>query len=235
MSRVRRLATLIRRPHSRKGRLVRSLVLFGSLLLIAGLAWVLAFSPWLVLRTVTVQGAALVSNEEVETAAQAPLGTPLARVSERAVAERVAVLPAVQLVTVTRRWPATLNIRVTERRPVLVFGTAPAAVLVDAAGATFPGTPPDRVLEARGPLADPRLLIGVATLVQAFPAELRDAAVLVEFTSADAITLQLADDREVFFGSSEQAGLKAEVALALVRGTKAEYIDVSAPHRPSTR
>lgn len=235
MSRISGATRVLRHPVSRKGRLLRAGLLLGSVLIIAAVAWVLLFSPWLVLRTVTVQGAALVRLEDVEAAAQPAMGTPLARVSERAVAERVAALPAVEQVTISREWPATLDIQVAERRPVLVIGDGADAVLVDAAGASFPGVAPDGVLEARGPLSDSRLLAGVATLVEAFPQELRSAAVRVEFTSADAITVRLTEDRDILFGSADQAGLKAQVALALLRGTTAEHIDVSAPTRPSTR
>lgn len=235
MSRWRRTVGKIRRPNSRKGRVVRGAVLVGTTLTVAGLIWLVFFSPWLVLRTVTVQGVALVSVEAVESAAQAPLGTPLARVSERAVAERVAGLPEVERVTVSRRWPTTLAIRVSERQPVLFSGSEPNTVLIDQAGAIFPGAPPEGVLEARGPLDDAGLLSGVASLVQAFPAELKESAVLVEYTSADAITVRTADDREIFFGSADLPDAKAEVALALVRGTRADHIDVSAPSRPSTR
>jgi cell division protein FtsQ len=235
MSRISAAAGVLRRPASRKDRLLRTGILLGSVLIIAAVAWILLFSPWLVLRTVTVHGTALVRWEDVEAAAQPALGTPLARVSERAVAERVASLPAVKQVTVSRQWPATLDIQVDERRPVLVIGDGANSVLVDAAGASFPGVAPEGVVKARGPLSDSRLLAGVATLVEAFPEELQSAAVLVEFTSADSITVRLTEDRDVFFGSADQAALKAEVALALLRGTTAEHIDVSAPTRPSTR
>jgi cell division protein FtsQ len=235
VNRIARLVGRKRRPPTRKQRLVRTLGAVGVLLAVLGISWAVFFSPWLVLRNVTVQGTSVLSAEEVETVAAAPLHRPLARVSERAVAERVVTLPAVDRVTVTRRWPSTLQIRVTERRPLFHVGEGAGAVLVDRVGATFRATPPDGVIEGHGPSDDPQLLAGVAAVVEAMPPELHDAAERVEFTSKDAITVRLAQNRVIFYGSAEQARTKGEVALALVQGTHAEHIDVSAPSRPSAR
>lgn len=233
MTRIARMAN--RQPPTRRQRLIRVFALVAVFVVVLGLSWVVFFSPLLVVRNVTVQGTSLIGVDEVKDQADVPFGSPLARISERAVGQRVATLPAVDRVTVTRRWPSTVNIRVTERRPLFHVGHGPEAVLVDSAGAIFHATPPDGVLEGRGATGDPRLLAGVAGVVEALPPELRDAAVLVEFPSADAITVRLGEDRMIFFGSAEQARAKGEVALALFHGTHARQIDVSAPSRPSTR
>lgn len=234
MTRIARLAN--RRPlPSRRRRVIRALALVGVFLVVVGISWAVFFSPLLVVRNVTVEGTSILSVDEVKDKAAVPFGRPLARISERAVGQRVADLPAVDRVTVNRRWPSTVNIRVTERRPLFHIGGGPEAVLVDSAGAIFRASPPDEVLEGRGPTDDPRLLTSVASVVEALPPELRDAADLIEFTSADAITLRLAGDRVIFFGSADQARMKGEVALALFQGTHAGQIDVSAPGRPSTR
>lgn len=233
MTRIARLAN--RQPPTRRQRLIRALALVVVFLLVLGIGWVVYFSPWLVVRNVSVQGTSVLSADQVEDAADVVLGHPLARVNERAVGERVAALPAVDRVTVNRRWPSTVNIRVTERRPLFHVGHGPDAVLVDRVGVTFRAIPPDGVLEGRGPSDNPRLLADVATVVEALPAELLDAAVRVDFTSADAITVRLTEDKDIFFGSAEEARAKGEVALALVHGTHAKHIDVSAPGRPSAR
>lgn len=233
MTRIARLAN--RRPPTRRQRVVRAVALVGVFLVVIGISWLVFFSPLLVVRNVTVQGTAILVGDDVKDIADVPFGIPLARVDERAAGERVAALPAVDRVTVIRRWPSTVNIRVTERRPLVHIGAGPEAVLVDPHGATFKATPPDGVLEGRGATDDTRLLAGVASVVEALPPELREAAVLIEFPSADAVTVRLTEDRMVFFGSAEDARIKGEVALALFHGTHADHIDVSAPSRPSTR
>ncbi|MDO5500151.1 MAG: FtsQ-type POTRA domain-containing protein [Propionibacteriaceae bacterium] len=203
---------------------------------VAGLAtWVVFFSSALVLRSVHVEGTAILTQDEVLAQAQAPEGRPLARVNEREIAERVAKLPAVREVTVRRAWPRSLEIRVSERVPVFVIGEGDPVTLVDSAGATFRGPLPEGVPQGEGPTGDPALLADVARVVTALPDDLRAVTQQVTFTSPDAITIQIADDREIFFGSADRADLKAEVAHSLVRGTNATHIDVSAPTRPSTR
>jgi cell division protein FtsQ len=72
---------------------------------LAGLAWLLLFSTVFGVRTVEVSGAKIANADDVRRLADVPAGTPLARVDLDAVATRVAGLPAVDTVTVTRNWP----------------------------------------------------------------------------------------------------------------------------------
>lgn len=225
-----------RRRGGRRGR--RRWIIAGAAalaVLVGVLVWLVFFSSVLALRAVVVQGTSMLTEDEVLAQAQAPEGVPLARVSERDIAVRVAQLPAVDEVTVRRAWPTTLEIRVTERVPVFGLGTGQEVSLVDAEGAIFRGPPPQGLLEGSGPTDDPAVLAGAAAVVQALPQDLRVRAEQVTFTSVDAISVELSDNVEIFFGSADQAELKGEVALALVRGTNAKHIDVSAPTRPSTR
>lgn len=226
-----------RRPRGAGWRPGRRSILIGvAALVLAGfLAWLLLLSPALVLKSVRVEGTAMLTPEQVTEAAAAPLGVPLARVSERAVGERVVTLPAVAKVNVRRGLPDHLVIRVTERTPIFAVGEGDPVTLVDAEGATFPGRGSPEIVQAEGPMDDPTLLAGVAAVIRALPADLRVEVERVEFTSRDSITVLLKGDREVFFGSADQPEVKGQVALALVRGTSAKHIDVSAPSRPSTR
>lgn len=228
-----RLST--RRKVSRRRRVVRLAIAFVVVLLAGALAWLVFFSSVLAVRDVEVRGTALLAPEAVSTAAEVPLGRPMARVDERGIAERVATLPAVDRVNVRRSWPSTVTITVTERVPVFAIGQGERATLVDASGAVFVGPRPDGLLDGLGAHDDPRTLAAAASVVAALPVELREQAELVRFVSRDAITIHLKGEREIFFGSAEEAGLKSQVALALVRSTTAKHIDVSAPARPSTR
>lgn len=216
-----------------RGRLILAGIV--GLLVLALVLWLLSLFVGPTLQHVRVSGTQLLSPEEVTTVAAAPIGTPLARVSEQEVGERVAALPAVDRVNVRRSWPSTLDIRVTERVPVFGVGDGGAVLLVDRVGASFRGTPPDGLLAGEGPTADPAVLASAAVIVEALPEDLRNTAQKVTFQSKDSVTVQLDGGREVFFGSADEAPLKAEVALALVRGTTADHIDVSSPSRPSTR
>lgn len=229
-SRLRR-----RRKGGRRRRVLLILGGVGALLVVGALVWLLLFSSVLAVRTVQVRGTALLTPEAVTTAAEVPIGQPLARLDERRIAERVAALPPVDHVNVRRDWPSTVTITVTERVPVFAIGQGDRATLVDAKGAVFVGPRPDGLIEGLGDLDDPRTLAGAATVVQSLPVELREQADLVRFTSRDAITVHLKGGREIFFGSADQAELKCKVAAALIHSTAAKHVDVSAPSRPSTR
>ncbi|WP_425309750.1 FtsQ-type POTRA domain-containing protein [Ammonicoccus fulvus] len=224
-----------RRKDSRRRRVLRLAIAIGVVLIAGALAWLVFFSSVLAVRTVEVRGTAVLTPEAVSTVAEVPLGRPMARLDERGIAERVTTLPAVDRVNVRRAWPSTVVVTVTERVPVFAIGQGDRATLVDASGAVFVGPRPDGLIEGLGALDDPRTLTAAAAVVAALPIELREQAELVRFTSRDAITIHLRGEREIFFGSAEEAGLKAQVALALVRSTAAKHIDVSAPARPSTR
>lgn len=222
-------------PRRRWRRLRVVLLSIGGVVLVGALVWLVLFSSVFALRTVEVQGTSLLTVEDVLRQADAPLGVPLARVSEREIAQRVAELPAVDRVTVRRKMPDRLQILVAERVPVFAVGTGAEVTLVDASGATFLGPRNDQLLTGNGSLSDPTLLAGVADVVKALPPDLRNRAERVTFASRDAITVQLTDGVEIFFGSAEQAQLKAEVALALVRNAPSKRINVSAPTHPTTR
>ncbi|MCY7344460.1 MAG: FtsQ-type POTRA domain-containing protein, partial [Pseudonocardia sp.] len=67
---------------------------------------------------VRVTGVLTVATPDVLAAAAVPVGTPLADVDTATIADRVARLPAVASVRVTRGWPHTVTVAVTERVPV---------------------------------------------------------------------------------------------------------------------
>ena len=112
-------------PSRRRGRLVRRL-LWGAaaavlLLVVAG--WVLFFSPWLDLRTVAVEGRGQIPESAILAAAALSDRTPLASLDTGAAAGRVADLPAVAEVRITRNWPNGVTIAVTPRTPVAYAAT----------------------------------------------------------------------------------------------------------------
>lgn len=104
---------------------------------LALLAWVLLMSPLLAVRTVAVSGTTRLSPQQVRAAADVVRGTPLARVDAAAVVRRVESLRAVADVRVTRAWPSTLKLQVTERKPVVGVVTKNGVTLVDADGVPF--------------------------------------------------------------------------------------------------
>lgn len=238
MSQVHDATSLLR--GRRRQRRTRRLVVGGAglavaLVVVAGL-WAVLFSSLFALRTVAVSGTQVLTPEQVQAAAGAPLGTPLARVGERPIAERVAGLPQVESVTVRRHFPHTLDVRVVERRPAYAVEADGRWLLVDAAGIAYLSVQerPGSLVQVAAPTNDPALLQAVAGVMAMLPPGMAADLESIEARSADTITLKLRG-REVVLGSSADLDLKLQVAQALLQGTKAAWIDVSAPGHPATR
>lgn len=225
------------RQREARRRLLRRLGLVAAVLAVAGgLVWLFYGSPLLVVRSVEVRGNTLVSAEEVTAAAAVPLGTPLVQVDDAGILARVGELPAVARLSVERRWPTTLAITVTEREVRLVVARDGGFDWVDADGATFHHTleRPEGTMLARAAHDDPAILAGIVSVANALPATLRGMATEITADTADSITVQLTDGRQVVWGSSEASDLKAQVVTGLL-DVKAGVYDVSSPSHPTTR
>ncbi|OYN93073.1 cell division protein FtsQ [Propionibacteriaceae bacterium ES.041] len=226
-----------RRLKDRRRRLLISGIaaLVVLLLLVAG--WLVLLSPVLALKQVVVSGTSLLTAEEVTATAAAPMGRPLARVAEQPIADRVATLPQVQQVRVVRSWPTSLKIEVTERQPAFVINRGGRWLLVDEEGIAFVSLTerPEKLIEVRTELVQPEALRQVAQVTGAMPEDLAGQVERVEVPGPDSIKVGLRGGREIFYGSGADAELKGQVAGALVRATKAKWIDVSAPGHPATR
>jgi cell division septal protein FtsQ len=228
------------RRRRRWGRLrrVRPLVaLVLAVLLVAAGVWAVWFSPLLAANHVDVTGTRALAPVVVRNAAQVPLGHPLARVDLNAVRTRVAALPEVKDVRVTRAWPHGVSIRVTERTAVAVVprgsgfqGLAADGVLFRTYDARPPGLPVVRDL----PGADTEARREAARVVGSLPAAVLSRVDHVSVRTIDDIQLVMRSGRQVMWGDSTQSVQKAEVLTALMR-LKSSEIDVRVPGRPTTR
>jgi cell division protein FtsQ len=172
----------------------------------------------------------------VEAAARVPLGSPLAFTDPAPIEERVRSLPEVRDATVSRSWPNTIRIEVTEREPVFVLNSEGAYWLVDADGVTYHrvGSPPEGLLVAVAETTDGTVLRDIATVVSSLPEALAERVTQVRAATADSITLMLTGNARVIWGSAADSELKGQVATALL-GQKATIYDVSSPTHPVTR
>lgn len=227
-----------RRRHQRKKKIVRWLIVLLVLALVATAGWLVGWSQVFALKTVDVTGTRLLTAEQVTGAARPPLGQPLIRVSERPIAERVAALPQVRSVTVTRHAPNTLEIAVTEREAAFARPLDGKWQLCDDAGVGFVevDAKPEGLVEVRTEVDDPKVLSEVAGAMLAMPEDVRNQVQYAEVKSRDSVQLVLNGDKFLFYGSGEQGRAKGEVASSLLKAVPdATYYDVSAPGNPTTR
>lgn len=233
----------VRRQHHRGRRLslrrLRPWLLVPLGVVIVGVAgWLVYGTQVLGLRQIEVSGSVLAPADQVRSVVGVAAGTPLARIDTGDVAARVGALPSVASVDVSRSWPHTLVISVTERTPLAVVPAPSGFSVLDADGVVFNLVPtrPDGVVLFRlatpGP-TDPATRSALRVLGALTP-PLRSALVELVAESPDHVRLVLADDRTVVWGDAERSDVKATVATALL-ATDAATIDVSIPDVATTR
>ena len=190
--------------------------------------------------TVQVDGVTTLPADQVRETAGIEPGTPLLRVDVDAARERVARLPQVASVEVTRGWPRTVVVTVVERVPIAIVGKPGRRSLVDAEGVLFDtvtGEPPAGVVPlevaAPGP-GDPATAAALGR-DRGAPADIRRRGHL---RGGDDGGGRLADPRRrtlVRWGGPEKSGEKATALAALLEQLAdgdlepAATIDVSTP------
>jgi cell division protein FtsQ len=216
-------------------------MVLAVVLVVAGaLAWLLLGSPLLAVRTVQVDGESGLSEDQVVATAGIAAGTPLVRVDTAAAAARVAALPQVASVEVTRGWPNTVVVTLAERVPVAVVTVDGTRRLMDADGVVFDtitGDAPAGVvpLDVPDPGPDDAATTAALGAVVALPRAVRAEVTGVSARTADDVTLTLTDGRSVLWGSAADTDRKAEVLDALLTQIEdgaldpAEVVDVSTP------
>jgi cell division protein FtsQ len=207
-------------------------VLAGVLVLVLAGAGVVYGTSLFGFRTLRVVGATLVTPEQVREAVRLPDDVPLARVDLTAVQDRVAELPPVARVTVSRQWPSTLLVEVVERTPVAVVPQDRRFVVIDGSGVVFqtrrdrPSGLPLARLGTPGP-ADVATR-GALTVLAALTPELRERLTEVVVAGPAQITLRLRGGRTVLWGDASRSDAKSQVASSLL-AREGNTIDVRTP------
>ena len=229
-----------RRPARPRARSRRPIQLAAAVLVVGAVVWLLLASPVLGVSTVQVDGVTTLPADQVRESAGIEPGTPLLRVDVDAARKRVARLPQVASVEVTRGWPRTVVVTVVQRVPVAIVGDPGGRSLVDREGVLFDtvtGEPPAGVVPlevaAPGP-GEPATMAGLAA-IEALPADIRRQVGSVAASTAEDVSLTLADGTLVLWGGQEESGRKATALAALIEQLAdgdlepAATIDVSTP------
>lgn len=232
---ARPTATRSPRPRRRR-RWLRWIVAALVLALVGTTVWLLGFSSVLATRQVDVTGVRVLRAAQVRDTAQVPIGLPLARQDLDAVAARVATLAPVESVTVDRAWPDAVDIRVTERTPVLALSEIGGVTLVDRAGVAFDQAPsrPAGVVLAETDRTNVALLVQLAVVARALPEDLRLEVASIRAQTPNQISIVLTSGVDITWGTADQSALKAQIVSALMP-RKPRAIDVSSPHNPAIR
>lgn len=228
-------STRSRRP-TRRRYLARRWTALLVVLAVLALGYLVTFTSVLGVRSVDVFGTRDLSVDEVRRQAAIEPGTPMVRLDTDEVVARVAELPRVFGVEVSRSWPSGVEITVTERDPVAVRQLPDGVHLVDRTGLDYttvrtrpPGLPLLRVAEV-GP-DDPSTRAAV-TVIRAIPEQLRKKVVEVAAKTPGSVTLTLGNKRVVRWGNAEDNERKAAVLAPLLTRPGKVY-DVATPEFPT--
>ena len=229
-----------RRQRARRWMRWRYAAVLAALLALAGTGvWLVFFSATLSVTQVEVSGNQLLSTDRVVRIAAVPEGEQLATVDLEDAVRRIETLSEVREAEVTREWPDTVHITVTERVAVAVVELGGTIRGLDSEGIVFrdyekapPGLPRIRPQISTDTVA----LKEAAGVVSALPADLAARVDHVEVQTIDQISLVLRDGREVRWGSADESDLKATVlAELLLEVPQATVYDVSVPGSPTLR
>lgn len=223
----------LRRKMRRRRRAKHLAIGAAILAALIALTWLLFGSSVFAVKHVEVDGQQILTADQIAQHAQVPIGVPLARAPLKVVAQRVQELPAVAEAKVTRSWPNTVHIQVTERVARFQIQDAGGFHWVDDQGTVFnvsPDAQPVPLVSADQ--ADQKTLRGVAAMLGALPEQLRAQIASVDATQVNRITLNLADGRQVVWGNINAPEEKATVLVALLKQPGKVY-DVSVPSHPA--
>jgi cell division protein FtsQ len=206
-------------------------------IVVVALVVVLWFSPLLSVRSVAVDGAVVVPEEQVLDALAVPDGTPLLRVDTAAAAQRVAAIPRVAQAKVTVDFPSTLRAVIAERVPVLFFESPRGAHLIDANAVEFAVAPPPPglpVLHTLHPGTADRATRAAVAVLDSLPDSLRPQLASIAAKSESDIELTLHDGRVVIWGGDTGDQRKAAIIDPLLTRPGQTY-DISSPDLPTVR
>jgi cell division protein FtsQ len=209
-------------------------------LVLALLVWLVAFSSVLGVRTVNVVGARTLTTDQIRAAAGIRAGAPLARLDLGAISSRLGALAPIRTVTVSRSYPASVTIRITERVPIGYRPTEGEAgggqvLLVDRENVAFrtvaaaPAGLPQLLVPSAGPQST-----AAAMVAGVLPGPILKRLSSISAPSAESVTLTLRDGRTVLWGGTDRSADKAQLLTALL-GRPGRYFDLSDPSAVTSR
>lgn len=205
--------------------------------------WLIWFSAVLGVRHVTVGGEKTLTASSISARAEVIRGEPLARVDTMSIEARIAALERVEAVDVTRSWPNTITIRITERTSVAWIRSGGAIRGLDRFGVNFRSyaKAPKSLFEVRvnamGNEKRQDSLVESAKVISVIEKGDPDLFANIDHVnvaSKDSVELVLSKNRTVRWGSAAKSTQKLRVLKPLL-GISARTYDVSAPEQPTTK
>lgn len=211
------------------------------------LAWAVATSPIFAIEQVLVRGNLVLSSDRVIRLSSVEAGDNLLFLSSEDVAARLGANPWIAGVELERSFPATLVVRITERRPVAWIETPDDRLPVAGDGTVL--DPRDGVPRRLPSVGSVPVQLSPGGSVPGRPEALRVAASLTPELSArvagivvegEELVLRLRPRGRVLYGTAsamarKNLSLAGALEWARERRVSVAYIDVRVPERPALK
>lgn len=207
-----------------------------GVLTVAGLGYVVLFTSLLGVRSVEVHGARSVPGDQILAAAAVPTLKPMLLLDTGEIAARVTNIPGVATVEVSRSWPSTVDITVTERAPIGFTAETDGFHLVDSGGLDYKTVQnkPDGLPELQVATVSPQDAVtrSVVAVLATVPEPLKGQIVVVRAKTPGGVEFALNTGKTVRWGDAENADRKARVLTVLLTREGRTY-DVASPELPT--
>jgi cell division protein FtsQ len=234
-----RLKPSARNRPNRQVEIRRRWVALLSVLTVIALVYLLFFSSMLGVKDVSVSGSRTVAADQIRAVAAVPADKPMLRLSTDEIRDKVAGMPGIATVEVSRSWPNTVEITVTERTAIAFFDSGPGGDgvhLVDGGGVVFKTVParPPGLPELKLPKvsADDPVTRAVTAVLGVIPEQLLKQVTTATAKTPASVEFTLSSGKIVRWGTAEQTDRKAKVLAALLTQAGKIY-DVAAPELPT--
>ena len=224
-------------PEERRRARRRTIASVGvSLLVLAGIAAAMPFTPMMPVHGVNVDGNAALTPEQVEELTGIVPETPMGRVDVRAAAEGVAANPWVKSATVKRDWPSSIQVDVEEYTAVAFVVLEDGAHLIDAEGKDFlVADPPPGAMELVGPgIEDEEGKRAAVEIAASISEKARGQVEALDARGPYEYVLRLREGRTVVWGAAEDNANKA-LALESVLQMEGTEFNISNPELVTSR
>ena len=224
------------RARARWRRLSVTITVAAGLLALIGylLLW---HTSLIAVRGIKVVGVKSITATQVLTTAQITTGSPMAALNTGGVASRVEKIPQVASANVSKDWPGTVVITVTERQAAALVPDAQGYEVVDGGGVVFgqvskatKGLP---VITVSAPAKADQVVPGALAALRALPSSVSGRISAITASDPYAITLRFTDGATVNWGGGDDPADKARDLVALLRIGGGRHYDVSAPDAPA--
>lgn len=197
-----------------------------GLLLVAVGGWLLGWSPYLRVATISVEGVQRLSRTDVVKASGIEIGQPLARVSGARVERGLSSIPRIKSYRIIRSWPDGITLQIKERVPLAQVGNK----VMDDSGALFTLAPGETAPALRITTSTKSDLKSWLTIYKQLP----DRQKITEADISDMENMWfMLSGTQVIWGSSDESATKIDV-LKKLGVEKWRSVDLSAPLAPTT-